>query len=259
MSGDPGHHLPMRPAGALRALLLALLVLAPGLPGASPVRAIAPPAPAGPELAPLPPCRYLDEMTRFREPSDWARTMLDTRLRLPRDYRAPGLVSVTRAGIAGSGKVRQLVIPDLTALARAARKAGFPLQVRSAWRSWETQEAVFAGWVRKSGYREALRYSARPGHSEHQLGTTLDLGPAAASRDPWEDGGMDRTPTGRWMRANAWRFGWVMSYPKGEEDRSCYGYEAWHWRYVGRETAAAVRESGLPLRVWLWRNSERLP
>src|SRR5215208_6311954 len=60
-------------------------------------------------------------------------------------------------------------------MARAAGDTGAPLIVRSANRS-ARQEAAFTGWAATSGQRAALRYSARPGHSEHQLGTTLDLG-----------------------------------------------------------------------------------
>ncbi len=50
--------------------------------------------------------------------------------------------------------------------------------------------------------------------------------------------------------------GRVLSYPKGKQKIVCYGYEPWHWRYVGRELAAEIRESGLPLRKFLWRRFE---
>jgi D-alanyl-D-alanine carboxypeptidase len=54
------------------------------------------------------------------------------------------------------------------------------------------------------------------------------------------------------MAANAWRHGFVMSYPRGETAATCYAYEPWHYRYVGRETAAAVRGSGMTLREAIW-------
>ena len=58
------------------------------------------------------------------------------------------------------------------------------------------------------------------------------------------------------MQRNAWKFGWVLSYPKGKRKTVCYGYEPWHWRYVGREQAKAIHDSGLPVRKFLWREFE---
>jgi D-alanyl-D-alanine carboxypeptidase len=60
------------------------------------------------------------------------------------------------------------------------------------------------------------------------------------------------TADGAWLAANGWRFGWVMSYPKGMTADSCYRYEPWHYRYVGRAAAAAVRDAEVTLREWLW-------
>jgi D-alanyl-D-alanine carboxypeptidase len=91
--------------------------------------------------------------------------------------------------------------------------------------------------------------SARPGHSEHQLGTTIDLarGPAA----PWTEA-FDETPTGRWLALHGAEFGFVMSYPKGGRATTCYDAEPWHFRWIGRDHAAAYVASGLTLREWLW-------
>jgi len=101
------------------------------------------------------------------------------------------------------------------------------------------------------GYDHALRTSARPGHSEHQLGTTFDF-TSLGGRPPWEYADWAATPAGGWMAANAWRYGFVMSYPRNSFARVCYDYEPWHYRYLGRQAAAEVRASGLTLREWLW-------
>ena len=95
------------------------------------------------ESAALPACRYASRKTRFRSPKQWKKTLLDTNLRIPRDYKPWDLVSVKQANIAGSGKVRKKMIADLRALGKAARKAGKPLAVRSAWRSYDYQKALF--------------------------------------------------------------------------------------------------------------------
>jgi D-alanyl-D-alanine carboxypeptidase len=130
---------------------------------------------------------------------------------------------------------------------------GGPLQIASAYRSYATQQAVFDGWVATSGYDAALRKSARPGHSEHQLGTTIDF-TSLGGRPPWEYADWGATPAGAWMAANAWEHGFVMSYPRNSFGAVCYDYEPWHYRYVGRDIAWQVRISGLTLREWLWLN-----
>jgi D-alanyl-D-alanine carboxypeptidase len=96
---------------------------------------------------------------------------------------------------------------------------------------------------------EARRFSARAGHSEHQLGTALDF-KAAGGGSPWTQS-FARSPHALWLVANAWRFGWIQSYPPGAETQTCYGAEAWHYRYVGRDVAAEVHASGMTLRAWL--------
>jgi D-alanyl-D-alanine carboxypeptidase len=116
--------------------------------------------------------------------------------------------------------------------------------------------ATFDSWVRRSGYAAALRFSARPGHSEHQLGTTLDFTTAPGAPLSSSFGA---SPAGKWLARNSWRFGFVMSYPKGKQRLSCYGYEPWHFRYVGRDLARRIHASGDVPRVYLWEHFETAP
>jgi len=247
-------------AGLLIAVLLPVTALgagpapAPLFDGRSTLVAASAAVPAA--FRPLPACRYQDIKTRFGKYRHWRKTLLDTNLRVGSGYKPRDLVSVSRAGIGGSGEVRTVVIDDLRAMAAAARRAGKGIAVRSAYRSYSQQISVFNGWVAQSGYQQALRYSARPGHSEHQLGTAIDFRSSASATAPWNYSDWGQTPSGRWMQRNAWRYGWVMSYPSGKQGQVCYGYEPWHWRYVGRQTAREVRDSGLTLRKFLWRRSE---
>jgi D-alanyl-D-alanine carboxypeptidase len=200
----------------------------------------------------LPACRIDDVATARASVDDWATSIVDTAWALPEDYVPPDLVPVTRAGIAGGGRIRAIAIADLSALADATARAGRPIAVQSAYRSFDRQAQVFAGWVASNGYDEAVRFSARAGHSEHQLGTAVDLREASGPA-PWQvDFGA--RPTGKWLQAHAWTYGFVRSYPDGAEDRSCYGSEPWHFRYVGTDEAEAVRRSGLTLREWLWQH-----
>ena len=205
---------------------------------------------------PLPACRYVDVATRFGAYRNWRKTLVDTNLMVGKAYRPPDLVSVSQAGIGGSGMVRALVIDDLRAMAAAARKAGAGIAVRSAFRSYTEQISVFNGWVAQQGYQMALLYSARAGHSEHQLGTTIDFRSANSALPPWGYTDWAKTPSGHWMGKHAWQYGFILSYPKGKTSETCYGYEPWHFRYVGRDEARLVHQSGLTLRRYLWRNFE---
>ena len=103
--------------------------------------------------------------------------------------------------------------------------------------------STFDYWVSVGGYEQALRTSARAGHSEHQLGTAIDV-TSEGGAPPWEYADWATTPAGAWMAANAWRYGFVMSYPRGAYDVTCYDYEPWHYRYVGRDLAAEITASG---------------
>jgi D-alanyl-D-alanine carboxypeptidase len=136
-------------------------------------------------------------------------------------------------------------------MTKAASKAGAPITVRSAYRSYATQQSTFKHWVRVNGKERALRVSARPGHSEHQLGTALDFNTKGARTAPWV-GDWGTTTSGAWMKKNAWKYGFVMSYPAGRTKETCYGYEPWHYRYVGKEAAQEIRDRGITLREYLW-------
>ena len=240
----------------LRCVALAATVAAMALPFPAASAAVTyPPVPRPSSSGNPPPCRIADVRAKFPSTADWSRTMLDWTYRVPSTYKPPNLVPVNRAAIGGSGYVRADLIPDLKAMAAAARNAGAPIAVASAYRSYATQVATFKDWVARLGYSKATLGAARPGHSEHQLGTTIDFR-SYGSSDPWLSGGYDwgKTRAGRWMLNNAWRYGFVLSYPYGKRAEVCYGYEPWHYRYFGRTVARAIHESGLTTRVWLWRH-----
>jgi D-alanyl-D-alanine carboxypeptidase len=199
-----------------------------------------------------PACRYTDITTPHRSYAFWARTLLDTIYMVPRSYAPGDLVPVSRAGISGAGYVRSLVIADLKAMTAAARAASATLAVQSAYRSYASQVSTFNYWVSVAGYAAALKASARPGHSEHQLGTTIDFKSYGGSA-PWNYTDWGKTRAGAWMAANAWKYGWVMSYPRAfSPTQTCYQYEPWHFRYLGRAGAKTIHYAAISPRLYLW-------
>lgn len=213
-------------------------------------------------VGPLPACRVADILTIPRGYDDWSTTLVDLLLTVGPDYKPPDLVSVRKAGVGGGGYVRALVIPDLTAMEKAAAKHGTPLVAFSPYRSYSQQQELFniyAGWNSKtqtySNYKDALTFSQRPGHSEHQLGLVIDF---IGVGDKGLTSNWEVTRTGGWMAKNAWKYGWVMSYPKGVDDKICFSYEPWHYRYYGRDLAKKIHDSGLTPREYLWANFTQL-
>jgi len=236
------------------AAAIALVAAVAAIPAAAP----APVAGVGP----LPACRLDDILTEPRGYDDWATTQVDWILSLGPDYKPPDLVSVRESGISGGGNIRKVAIDDLTALVKAAKANGTPLVSWSPYRSYKQQVKLFniyAGWNATKGtysnFDSAINYSARPGHSEHQTGLTIDF---VAVGDTGLTSNWEVTKTGKWMANHAWEYGWLMSYPKGKQDVTCYRYEPWHYRYVGRDMAARIHDSGLTIREYLWASFTQL-
>ncbi|HKE72684.1 MAG TPA: M15 family metallopeptidase [Acidimicrobiales bacterium] len=197
---------------------------------------------------PAPPCTAGDGTVTADPDHDWARVVIDTGHRLSPTYAPADLVSVTGAGFTNADQVRAFVIPDLTALRVAAERAGAPLHVVSAYRSYSYQEQLFQQRSDEVGEAQASLRTARPGHSEHQLGTAIDvLDPANAELTP----AFATTEQGHWVAAHAYEFGFVLSYPEDGRATTCYEYEPWHLRYVGRDVAAAIHEAQLTPRQWM--------
>lgn len=172
-------------------------------------------------------------------------------IRLPSNY-APGdlvgldgLVPVTSSGM----KLRQAAADALAKMTQAAKAEGIDLIVLSAYRSYWQQQNTFNYWVSKAGLKEAETFSARPGHSQHQLGTAIDFANTESGVDFNQN--FEVTTEGAWLANNAYLFGFVLSYPKGKEAVTGYVYEPWHYRYIGIENAARMIQSGSILEEFL--------
>ncbi|MBI2895703.1 MAG: M15 family metallopeptidase [Deltaproteobacteria bacterium] len=139
----------------------------------------------------------------------------------------------------------------------AAAEIGVALRVRSAYRSFREQCATYRAKVDENGPEHAARYSALPGRSQHQLGTTVDL--TSAGLDWALSPSMGSRAEGEWLSDNAHRFGFALSYPRGAEPITGYAYEPWHFRYVGLAAAAELRNSGLLLDEYLFACAEAEP
>jgi D-alanyl-D-alanine carboxypeptidase len=210
----------------------------------------------------------------YRGPDAAALAIVTKTQGLSPDYAPTDLVSLNDLGIPTYNndpeQLRFQAAMDLAEMFALAQREGIHLLVRSAYRSYAVQAATYAQFVeeemraaeqagqpitRQEAETRANRYSARPGYSQHQLGTTVDITSADAT-DLVPDFG--RTPAGRWLHDNAHKFGFVFSYPEGKERLTGYIYEPWHLRWIGRGHAEMLHaldylnpESPMTLDVYL--------
>lgn len=173
---------------------------------------------------------------------------VDKEHRLPAECAPPDLVQLPEErSTNGAQYMRSEAADALMRLFDAAQsEAGIAFVANSAYRSYQTQVVVYNNAVAAFGQAYADRTSARPGHSEHQMGTTTDIGARGLYLENFVG-----TPEADWLAENAHRFGFVVSYPDGKEHITGYTYEPWHIRYVGSDVAQQVLDSGLTLHEFL--------
>lgn len=129
-------------------------------------------------------------------------------------------------------KIHASVWPYLEEMLDDAKKAGVNLYIFSAFRSFNEQSALKGAYSVTYGAGTANQFSADQGYSEHQLGTTVDF--MTGGLGGVLDANFEKTAAFTWLNNNAYKYGFVMSYPKGNP---YYVYEPWHWRFVGTKLA----------------------
>jgi len=172
-------------------------------------------------------------------------TLVNKSRPLPDGYIPPDLTAPTVRTRLASQQVRGVIIDPLNQMFDAAAKDGHSLVIGSAYRSYATQEQLFASYVAASGYALADKYSAHAGHSEHQTGLAVDI--STTSQKCYLEECFTDTSDGEWLAANGYKFGFTLRYPQGKEAITGYNFEPWHYRYVGIPLATALHQSNLTL------------
>ncbi|MBF7096377.1 M15 family metallopeptidase [Alkalibacter sp. M17DMB] len=174
---------------------------------------------------------------------------------LPQDYVPDDLVHIEVPSVLTNLEVNQLrksASDALTDLFEEARTAGYTLKARSGYRSYSTQKSLFNNSVARNGLEHAKKYSAPPGHSEHQTGLAMDITSESVNNQLYDSFGA--TPEGIWVAENAHLFGFIIRYPEGKEDITGYEYEPWHLRYLGIELATDIYKTGLTMEEYFREN-----
>lgn len=127
----------------------------------------------------------------------------------------------------------------------------------SSYRTMDMQQTNFnnqvdyfinQGMSRSEAETAAAREVAVPGTSEHQLGLAVDI---VDVNYQWLDEGQEDTAVQKWLMKNSWKYGFILRYPNDKTDITGIIYEPWHYRYVGKEYAKDIYESGLCFEEWL--------
>ena len=178
---------------------------------------------------------FIMELLMILQQDPYTYYLVDKQNALPSGYEPGDLVPLTggdyRLGRDGL-QLRKAASDALREMAAAAAAEGIVLIAGSAYRSAAYQAEVYEREVKNYGRETADRQSAQPGKSQHQLGLALDFAPI--------DDAFAKTPASQWLKGNASRFGWSLSYPEGYEEVTGYRWESWHYRYVGKDLAAFI-------------------
>ena len=167
---------------------------------------------------------------------------------LPADY-APELTRLSDWDLS----VATVLYDDLCAMLSAGRAEGLRFQICSAYRTRDEQQALFDEDVARymaQGMTEAEaiaatdRYTMRPGCSEHESGLAVDI---VSLDNQLLDASQEQTAETQWLHEHCWEYGFILRYPSDKGELTGIAYEAWHYRYVGREAARYFHETGMTL------------
>lgn len=144
----------------------------------------------------------------------------------------------------GAYQLESTAAAALAKMTAAARADGVRIRVRSGYRNWATQNAIYQR--AKRNYPQSLSFYAPAGASEHQTGLAVDLWDGVTWSLP-----MARTATGKWLFKHAHAYGFVLRYPDGKAKVTGYHYEPWHYRYIGKADAMKFKGNSLTLEEYL--------
>ncbi|MDR0852835.1 MAG: M15 family metallopeptidase [Clostridiales Family XIII bacterium] len=155
---------------------------------------------------------------------------------LPDDFVPQNIVSIS-----GGAELRADAAEAIEEMMRDASQAGVPFFVRTGYRSIAWQRDLYNSYLERDTQVEVDTYSARPGFSEHNTGLTMDLSVEHVT----DMHNFDNTPQSAWVAENAWKYGYIVRYTEENSPITGYIEEQWHIRFIGREHAKAMKESGV--------------
>lgn len=127
-------------------------------------------------------------------------------------------------------------------VAKAKKEMGIDIIAIASYRSYAYQQNLYNYNLETSGLEYADTYYARPGQSEHNSGLAVDI---TFNNHPFNE--IEQYEEYTWIKENMHKYGFILRYPADKEDKTQYGYESWHLRYVGKTLATYLYEHNLTL------------
>lgn len=171
--------------------------------------------------------------------------------------KLPDGFSVEVTKLKNNHAIDRRAYPDLQKMMDDARAEGLSPFICSSYRTADKQEALFTnkikyylnqGYSQKNAEKEAAKWIAIPGTSEHQTGLAVDI---VATSYQILDEKQENTAEQKWLMENCWKYGFVLRFPADKCDITGINYEPWHYRYVGKEAAKEIYERGICLEEYL--------
>lgn len=161
------------------------------------------------------------------------------------DYRVKNLVSPNVIKIYDKIKLRSDTSDALKEMLDEAKKDNLTIYLRSGYRSKTDQSIIYNLSLKTKGKAYTEKYKAKPNNSEHQTGLAVDLTCDAVNKQLTPN--FENTEEGKWLAENAHKYGFILRYKKDRVDDTGYGFEPWHFRYIGKEIATYIYENDLIL------------
>ena len=195
----------------------------------------------------------LDEVIRIvnvGSNKDWYTDYVDTDIslnnlmltnkfhKLSSDYEPDDLVLISNVYSYGENqKLRRDAYDAFISMFKDAKKEDVTLIINSSYRSYADQEETYTKYNTWYGEEETNKLAAKPGFSEHQTGLAVDIQTYNSNRKNFEE-----TTAFKWLQDNAYKYGFILRYPKNKEYLTGYDYESWHYRYVGIDIAKEIHD-----------------
>lgn len=166
--------------------------------------------------------------------------LINKYIKLPNNYIPDNLENLDTSYSRDGMKLVKVAKDMLEKMVNQAKNDGYIIRVMSSYRSYDYQVKLYNEYKRADGEKEADKYSARPGFSEHQTGLCIDIDDGIKPYTSFA-----KSKSYKWMQNNSYKYGFIERYPEGKEHITGYDYEAWHYRYVGKNIAKYIHDNSI--------------
>lgn len=160
---------------------------------------------------------------------------------LTKDYAPDDITNISNTYAYEGNRLRKIALDAYINMYNAAKDDGIKLIINSSYREYEKQENIYEDYKNWYGEVKADKQAARPGYSEHQTGLAIDV----FSSDNQLSGTFKDSTGYKWLKDNAYKYGFIERYPENKEYLTGYEFESWHWRYVGIEAATVIQKENI--------------